>query len=466
MLSIDLTGIGGIVAQYEFEVETDDVDRIDGVVIHLNGLSIEQMGRLMTPDGLRSLKGQLLTGTLVDGRNIRTTLNSAYHVIPTASDSVDLSCYVGPTILVPGSIHGASFGGRWEFDLANVALHVGDVITTRSASANTGPSANRGMISIRNRVCFTIGGRAWSLTDELMDNRQQLTSAHLRRPLRSAILATDFQPTDVAEDIEQIATDIDTLLSFALNHGIRWIVRRRFDGNGQLIEEHTRNVWLPPFGTDNPKVVDNWEFFNLRDFMQTCYAPYVADREWLVASLDLYLQSQMNKFLSVRASMLNVLLDRLKQHVVPATNTPEIDEHLNERLDKRWFNWLLNRLLRLASRNWSIERTNALIETIKQWNAGPSFPKGVRRACELLRLPNPRGRMLQTRHRVIHVGVVDLPLEQAIEYLMDLEHLVLTMLLRVMQYEGVYYHSSIGTQPARLGDRLTQLPNPAVEETQ
>ena len=99
-------------------------------------------------------------------------------------------------------------------------------------------------------------------------------------------------------------------------------------------------------------------------------------------------------------------------------------------------------------------RTEALISTVKGWNAKPSFVEGVRRACKAVGLRPPPGKLLSTRHPLLHVGELRPPGATSDEYWIELDAMVLKLILRLLKYDGLAYWHALGPHPVKLRDYL------------
>jgi hypothetical protein len=139
---------------------------------------------------------------------------------------------------------------------------------------------------------------------------------------------------------------------------------------------------------------------------------------------------------------LNTLLDRISSKVNGDNYGNEIDSGIDARLNRKCFRRLLHWLLRTLSPRWDRGRTNAICDVIRGWNAEPSFPDKVTRACDHLQIPALSRRKLGFRHKLIHAGEMNkqlkTPAERA-DYLFGVEAVVLLLMIRMLGFDGYIY---------------------------
>ncbi|MFH1110934.1 MAG: hypothetical protein V1790_17310, partial [Planctomycetota bacterium] len=265
-------------------------------------------------------------------------------------------------------------------------------------------------------------------------------------PLVTATLETAFQAGDAREAILSVADDIAVAMTLALGRDVRCVLCARTNDCGEYIDAVSRNQLVHPFNLGGHAVVDNWEPGILRPFIETACTEIAKERDWWHKTLGMYLLVQVNKYLEVKCAILHILVDRIAAKHSDAVGDAEIDPNLPARIDDG-FKRRLHDLLTELSPHWGADRTNRLIETIKAWNATPSFSKRICRVCDKLRIPQPPERLLATRHRLLHSGDLD-PREGTIgEYWTELEWPVLVTILRLLGYEGKMYHHKLGAHP-------------------
>ncbi len=200
--------------------------------------------------------------------------------------------------------------------------------------------------------------------------------------------------------------------------------------------------------------MDNHNFLVVREFIEKCAPTYWSNIEWFGKTMQLYVQAQIAEFLDIKCAILNILLDRISAHVLGDDTDALIDMHLDDKIDDE-FASKLHILFTDLTDGWDNVRTKAIIDTIKQWNAKPSFAKAIMKTCCILRLPEPSGNFLSTRHKLLHVGDLDPSKSTVLEYWKELDWLVLRLILRLFNYEGSVYHAILGSSPRRLAEFLT-----------
>lgn len=158
--------------------------------------------------------------------------------------------------------------------------------------------------------------------------------------------------------------------------------------------------------------------------------------------------------MQIKTAILNILIDRISTELTKGQGGAEIDDELPKRAGSQDFKKALHQLLMTLSTNWTEQRTADIIRTIKDYNARPPFPKKVARACAQQQLPPMAGKLLGTRHLLLHVGKLEPPDGDVIGYWMELDALVLMLILRMLRYEGQLYHPKYGADGIVLKDKL------------
>lgn len=85
------------------------------------------------------------------------------------------------------------------------------------------------------------------------------------------------------------------------------------------------------------------------------------------------------------------------------------------------------------------------------------------RACEALQLPPIPGKLLGTRHLLLHVGKLEPPDGDVVGYWMELDALVLMLILRMLNYGGPFYHPRFGAEEVVLNEKLVKPVAPATQ---
>lgn len=387
------------------------------------------------------LNNTLVTGTLANNDSVSIRLGPNTKVEPEGDTRLTLEFVVQDY-----EVHTAAEMGRgaeYRFRLTNLQIEPsGD----EGSQTRLSPDPAAGGFTRHNRVNrirFTLAGRQWSLTDDFFDEWQNLSDSDRSRILLSGTLSTVSVTDDpVAEEKEvaTIADDLAFLLSFALGRDIKWVTCHSFTSTGRLAKSQSRFLCLSTFGAGGFPPLGNWTRGQLREFIETAYASYSTDLEWWRRTLDLFSQVVDARAADLRAVIVNILLDRASTRILVGKDLGnQIEAGLNAKLDDPAFKQELQKLLTSLTAKWAPDRTDRLIETIKQWNSSPSFPKRIAAAYQEVRLEPPKGKMLTKRHLLVHLG--DPPADGSIfEYSLELECRVLMLLLRLLNYENQFFH--------------------------
>jgi hypothetical protein len=383
-------------------------------------------------------------------------------------------------------------GTQWKFGLANLRLFHGDVFTPIPAAKEVSPekqeiykaliaewhkefgdkeltekeieerySTFKTLGGARcNRVEFEHGGHRWQL-DDVLFGRWPDDLKKIRTPIVSGALSTERAEGETEKDVRDLATDITLLLTLALGRDVKWTSFGCYFPDGSTTEVQYRNPGLMSFNQHSQAVADNWEGGNLKAFLESAGRVIIAEREWWLTTIGLVNQARTSRYLEVKCSLLNTLLDRITTKIIgPATNA-EIESGLKQKVDAKEFQTALHDLLMKLTDKWDINRTKEICRTINDWNARPSFPKKIIRSCEKLGIPPIPGKKLGFRHVLIHEGEMHSDLdseEERVRYFFEIEMVVLLLLIRMLGFEGLIYLDIAPPDPKKVSDFLTQTP--------
>jgi hypothetical protein len=335
----------------------------------------------------------------------------------------------------------------WLFALANFKL--GDA--QRYGRHGVHESKSDGSASwYRDTTSFSFAGRIWFVCD-LLDPKTDKDLREFRKhwmPIASAELWTDRRDGDDPNVIDLQARDIANLLSFASGHCVRWLDRVDIGGNGKVTSGHKPSIWCAAAKEGGNGPLDVSDPHQLTLYMERAGAVVSADQDWWARTLELHLQGMLSDIIDVRLTFFYVLMDRISSRVLNTKFPPQIDPNLNRRLARRWWSSAFRAVMRLLTPAWTSERTDQLIQTIKQWNAEPSFTKCVQLAATHFGLPEPHGRLIGGRNPVVHDGDLPSKLPPGTRHSGDLarsaEALVTTVLLRMLNFDGQAYLPDAG----------------------
>jgi hypothetical protein len=385
---------------------------------------------------------------LSDGREMSATLEIVSNISFNSAGEAVARCLIGEA---HSGKQDQDLEGSWRFDLTNVKLRICDIKSETPAPAGV-PAHLRGWRL--DKIAFTVAGREWLLKDEMFGEWKKQRDRNIHVPIVSATLTTPFQANDTAEGVCEIADVIAALLTLALGRSVRAAKVEHLDKNQNSIWWSVRNLLAFPFSRSGFPPIDNWQFGTVKTFIEGAYPIVVADRKWWLATLGMYMQVHVNPYIETKSMILNVLADRIGAKLGVEHQDAEIDAQLNAKLKTKDFRSSLHALLTGLSGEWTENRTNNLISTIKMWNVKPSFPEAIRRACQAVRLKPPPTKLLGTRHRLMHVGELHPSDMTLVEYLKDLESLVLLLIVRMLNYEGFIYLAKFGDREILLKDYL------------
>jgi hypothetical protein len=418
-------------------------------------LSAELLNQI--PQIAVQLTGQDTTGELDDGSQFDARIGAigSFQVTGAASMTVGGSLSTLSSKPRPAA---AKSPQQCVFKLTNVQLRNADEFSPLPAPASAPPGAPAGVT--RDSIEFGALGKRWRLTDDKSMTWKQLTKSQLAQPIVSGTLATQWHSGDKFEDVSNVAQDICDLLSIALSRSVSWTSFTLKDADQAPLYEYSTAAYAAPFNKHGLIPINNYETGALKSFLERAVPVVAANRPWFHRTLGLVLQAQISDLLDVKCSLLYIAAERLSKYVVGSSTQAEIDPELKKRASKSEFVSDLHAVLNtLSPANWTMFRTNAVIEQIKQWNSGPSFTTKIQRACLKLRLPEPDKALLKPRNPLLHEGELTAANDDIVAHWIELDWVVLAMTLRLFQYEGVYYHRKFGHEPVSLRNQLAAAPS-------
>ena len=335
---------------------------------------------------------------------------------------------------------------KWVFQLANLKLDRGDIGTNYSAPLNG---------SRLNRISFKFANRNWNLDDDLFGQWPNRLDKIGQGPILSGALSTAFNEGDTDEQLQLCATDITELLSFALSRDVKWVSCSCQKKNGELFSMQHHYPVISPFNHHWFPVVDNFEFGNLKEFLEKGLQEIQSDRNWWSVTIGLLTQARISKYNEVKCSLFNTLLERISDNVNAGSNQAEIDPMLEKIINKD-FEDKLHTLMIGVYGPWTIERTKSLCGTIKLWKKQPSIPNKIICACEKLKINKPFRKTLGLRHKLLHTGEFDSKLNdtEKLDYLFTLDAVASLLLIRIIGFDGYIYLQQYGNNHLLVGDVL------------
>ena len=453
---VDLTSFGVTERQFAGWLVLDECDTPVALRISFHNINPDIINGFLKFNESTTVNGQSIDGILDDGRHYHTRIEFISGVQPSFTENAGLSLAV--TFVIQDTHFMAASGVppvvKWLFAIVNVKLRLCDEVTFGQVPAGSNlPDSLRPWT--RDTIVFQLAGRRWVLKDKTIgaDKKPAKDDQHL--PLITGSLETEAVNSDSHESVGDTANDICRLLSLALSRRISWISAVALDDSNNTLDEWSPVVPLSPYKQNSPPAVDNVEPGCLRGFIEKAWPILRNDAEWFRLTLAFLLEARIGPFIDARSVFLNILADRIAGRFRGSVAGFEIDPDLKVSMECPEFQMELARTFEKITPNWTTARTMSLIQQVNQWNVGPSFPESIRRACRALRLQEPSGKFLATRHKLLHECVLDPHDGGVVQYWLELDWLVLAMVLRMFDYEGLVYHHRFGANCVRLADQLT-----------
>ena len=493
-VTVDLTPINKGVIDCDACIDFNSMDQPEAITVVVDGLDAQQINHFCKSTlAVKDVLGNpAVTGVLETSDGFEGVIAFIKRVSFGAA-SVQLECYLGAASRGCGIAPKEPGQGHWVFGLSNYRVFIGDQRTEvpipaekqitpemaeefnalkeqwHEAFPNSGipksPPVTPADITLKpgwrnNRITLTFAGRIWTLDDDLL-GRWPTDDSKITGPIRSGTLSTEWKDGDVEGVLQQAADDIAELLSLALGRDIKWVQFGRKLVSSDMESIHYRKPGLLALKDRGSRLADNWEVGNLKRFVECGEKEITTDSEWWSKTIGLLTQARGAKYLEVKCSLLNTLLDRVTTRIIgPATNA-EIEAGLKAKVDDPEFRKALHAVLSSLTDKWEITRTNEICRTINDWNVKPSFPKKIIRCCQKLGIPPISGTKLGFRHVLIHEGEMHSDLENIEEraaYYVEIEAILLLLLVRMLGFDGFIYLQSNPPDPKKVSEFLAETP--------
>lgn len=331
----------------------------------------------------------------------------------------------------------------WVFSLSNLKLARGDEKTELPLPADAPLGSKPGFVI--NRIPLSVEGRAWTLVD-LMAGQKPLPRTDTEgKALISGQLSTAVREGDSDVTLEPVADTIAMLISFATCRDVAAFQCSRVSQEGMNLGFKLRSTKVHLYSEGGSALIDNSDSGGIRLFLERAYPTMQGNLHWWLASLDMFIQARMDAFVELRSALLNILLDRIAAFYPENRKGGEIDGLSLEELSKKPFKGKLTALMTEVCPKWSAELTNRyIVSYLTNCDARPSFASGIQRVCRANRLQPPTGAFLGTRHKLLHEGELKPEDGNTIAYMKELDWLVARLMMRMLDYEGNYFHNFNG----------------------
>lgn len=446
---IDLSAMGGECIPCECELMDRELGSVEEFRAATPRLSDEQFERLINESHL--LENSLTKGELHDGRQFECRIDSINSFAPLDLNSTFIQGHISHFKTTTTPATEVKPPCEWVFQLSNVKLRRGDVFSDYHCPGER----RRNWDSIE----FIFDGRTWRLTDTWIPKWKDTATSQLMKPVISGRLRTDFREGDFDSNLTDIVENVCHVLAIAMSRSVNWVSYSLNTADGTGIRGYSRATWVTGFNKHGFEPVANHEPHSLKTLLEISLPVIANDRDWYTNTLAMLTQAQTADMLEVRCSILYTLTDRISSRLVERTGRAEIDPGLKPRAKNPEFVEELHRTLKkLSPENWTEEHTASVLSEIKRWNKLPSFVEKIQRACNQVRLPMPDSTLLRARNELLHDGEMAPKDDSVVCHYFELDWLVLVMTLRLLGYEGAYYHPRNGSAPVLLKDQMIDNP--------
>lgn len=444
---IDLSPIGGSEAAGSGYLQIDNGCEPNILVVSFAAIGTVQHRRIMA-----ILPQSVVQKLVIHGATDRGEKFSAVaqlQVAATISSSRALQATFILADLAFSSTLSSQPATEWRFPLFNWSVHRCDSATKSSD----------GSVSRLNRIEFTVERRKWTILDHTVGRRDELQRADHHSPLVTAILIAPTFSDDPEGAVQDSANDICMLLSLALGRRVNWAVEAAYSASGNEVASRATSRIIESYGSRGICPIDNFEAGVIQGFIESAYAAFRRDIPWFRLTLGYYCGTRIRQFVDVRSIILFMLLDRIADRVLPGNHAPRFSGEIDSLLSGS-FAIDLDDLLSSTIPNWTNAETSTILRTIKHWNRTPSYGAKIRHTCAALQLPPPSGALLTQRHKALHTGRFNDSASAIRETWLQLDWLVLSMLLRLLNYTGLVFHPTIGAHPMSFADAIAQQVSP------
>ncbi len=384
-------------------------------------------------------------GRLTDGRFIEVEIGD---LLPLPHGLPDEPCRFGVLGLRCFEYRPAGWGTpAWVFSLLNFKLGGS---TRFGLHQTTEIRADGSAEWYRDTTSFVYADREWFLTDLLdgKDDKELRDFGKHWKPICSAELWTEQRDGDQREAIELLARDIANVLSFATGRCVRWLDCTRLDAREQAVGRSRYSIWVAAAKDGGNGPIDTGDPEAFQAFMNSACKVVEVDTEWWARTLELHLQGAISPIVDVQLTFYYMLLDRVSEKVTGTKWPKQIDPDIDARLKDEAWRKSFDSALQGLSPKWAADRTEVLIQRIREINNKPPLPKCVAAATAKLGLPAPDEEKVKPRNRLLHSGNLPKELPEDLRHSGDLaravEALISAMLLRMLGHSGPAYLDDAG----------------------
>jgi len=384
-------------------------------------------------------------GRLTDGRFIEIEIGDT---LPSPDGLPDAPCRFGVLGLRCFEYRPAGWGTpAWVFSLLNFKLGGGNRFGLHRTTELRGDGS---AVLYRDTTSFVYADREWFLTD-LLDGKDDKELRDFKKhwtPICSAELWTEQREGDQREAIELLARDIANVLSFATGRCVRCLDCTQLDAREQAVGRSRNSIWVAAAKDGGNGPIDTGDPEAFQAFMNAACKVVEVGTEWWARTLELHLQGAISPIVDVQLTFYYMLLDRVSEKVTGTKWPKQIDPDIDARLKDEAWRKSFDSALQSLSPKWAPDRTEVLIQRIREINNKPPLPRCVAAATAKLGLPEPDEDKVKPRNRLLHSGNLPKALPEDLRPSGDLARaikaLISAMLLRMLGHSGPAYLDDAG----------------------
>jgi hypothetical protein len=293
-----------------------------------------------------------------------------------------------------------------------------------------------------NKILFCWKNRQCELIDNKFRDWKKEEEKNINIPIETASLIVPYVDGDTEETIASYTYEITLLLSFALGRDVKPCTFHLFENETEINSYHY-TLEIHPFNQYRFPLIDNWNTYNIKNFIESAEQEFTSDRKWWIVTIELFNQAAISKIVDLQGALFNILLNRIANKINGKPQGTEISSQIPIVIKNPEFKNELHKILSCwIGDEWKEERTQSLMNMISEWNSAPSFPHAVIRACENLNIEPMSKARINFRHQLLHDGNFDKKinnLNEKVKYILELKGMVALLILRRLRFEGYVY---------------------------
>jgi hypothetical protein len=314
-------------------------------------------------------------------------------------------------------------------------------------------------LSIRDFIVFEVDGLRWTLrklvmwdgmlapADVVLNKAAEQNRGREKRELSHDCLLQVSAHQITSEHATELAWDICWLLQLALGQRVRWVERGEREGDNYRSVQGISTNAPKTVSKNNP--LSNYADGVIQRYLEGAIPLYRKNSIWWRITLDWFAIGYESADIQHVGLICSMLLDRIAALLFEGAQfekqiDPELDEKLAaDSLLRKCMEKQLTQGFKEITPNWNDQRSEKLIDVVLRWNREPPYPEKIKTVFAKSGLPVPDGKLLQNRHALAHGGELRSKTD-ALAFYKEITDLVITLLFKMLGYQGRYYVLGVG----------------------